>query len=129
MTRSVLASLLALGVLSAAAAAEPKTPQVVNYTPFPATLAVSQGPRTPIFSMILKMTMKRNPDGSWQFDQEQEPLMKFFSYSHLPAKLQAVSESFAYLACRIMDLPRSAERTVALRKLLESKDAAVRAAL
>jgi len=61
--------------------------------------------------------------------KEQEPLMKFFSYSHLPAKLQAVSESFAYLACRIMDLPRSAERTVALRKLLESKDAAVRAAL
>jgi hypothetical protein len=75
MTRSLLASLLALGALSAAATEEPKTPRVVNYTPFPATLARSQGPRTPIFSMILKMTMKRNPDGNWQFDQAQEPLM------------------------------------------------------
>jgi Mlc titration factor MtfA (ptsG expression regulator) len=48
-----------------------------------------------------------------------EPIMRFF----------AVSSGFFYLATRIMELPRSAERTVALRKLLESKDAAVRAAL
>lgn len=32
-------------------------------------------------------------------------------------------------ASQVTTLPRSAERTVALRKLLESKDAAVRAAL
>lgn len=63
-------------------------------------------------------------------DQNQEPIMKFFAYSHLPEKLRVVSQPFCELAERIHDtLPRSAERTVALRKLLESKDAAVRAAL
>jgi hypothetical protein len=60
---------------------------------------------------------------------EQEPIVKFFAYQHLPPKIQSVSSSFASLAITIMGLPRSAERTVALRKLLESKDAAVRAAL
>ena len=60
---------------------------------------------------------------------EQEPIMRFFAYQHLPAKLQSVSSSFASLSIEIMQLPRSAERTVALRKLIESKDAAVRAAL
>lgn len=59
-----------------------------------------------------------------------EHIMQFFAYSHLPAHLQAVSEPFAALAAAIMaTLPRNQERTVALRKLLESKDAAVRAKL
>ena len=60
---------------------------------------------------------------------EQEPIVRFFTYDHLPQKLRDVSSPFAFLATKIMELPRSAERTVALRKLLESKDAAVRAAL
>lgn len=58
-----------------------------------------------------------------------EPILRFFEYSHLPEHLRAVSEPFMGLAHRIMCLPRNPERTVALRKLLESKDAAVRAAL
>lgn len=58
-----------------------------------------------------------------------EPILRFFRYEHLPLPLRTVSAKFADLACQLMDLPRSAERTVALRKLLESKDAAVRAAL
>lgn len=58
-----------------------------------------------------------------------EPIMQFFAYQHLPEHLQKVSEPFAELACVIMTLPRNPERTVALRKLLESKDAAVRAAI
>ncbi len=59
-----------------------------------------------------------------------EPIMKFFKYSHLDEKLQAVSRPFAELAEHLVaTLPRNAERTVALRKLLEGKDAAVRAAL
>ena len=62
-------------------------------------------------------------------DTPAEPIMKFFAWSHLPPRLQPVSEPFHTLACSLLDLPRSAERTVALRKLLESKDAAVRAAL
>lgn len=59
-----------------------------------------------------------------------EHIMQFFTFEHLPDRLQVVSKPFADLAKRIVnELPRNPERTVALRKLLESKDAAVRAAL
>lgn len=61
---------------------------------------------------------------------EEEPILKFFAYAHLPLHLRAVSVKFYEVACHLVSvLPRSAERTVALRKLLESKDAAVRAAI
>ncbi len=57
-------------------------------------------------------------------------IMQFFAHAHLPPHLHAVSQPFALLAQEIVDtLPRNPERTVALRKLLESKDAAVRARL
>lgn len=60
----------------------------------------------------------------------QDPLMRFFQYDHLPEPLQKVSKNFFTLADQLVQsLEPSAERTVALRKLLESKDAAVRAAL
>jgi hypothetical protein len=60
----------------------------------------------------------------------EDPIFKYFAYEHLPPNLRSVSEKFYQLAYIIVTtLPRSAERTVALRKLLESKDAAVRAAL
>jgi len=56
--------------------------------------------------------------------------MQFFAWGHLPAHLQEVSRPFAALAAQIVsDLPQNPERTVALRKLLEAKDAAVRAKL
>lgn len=59
-----------------------------------------------------------------------EPILQFFQYSHLPPQLAVVSQPFCELATRIVEsLPRNPERTVALRKLLESKDAAVRAAI
>lgn len=59
-----------------------------------------------------------------------EYLLQFFAYSHLPPHLQDVSKPFGDLAQRIVDvLPRNPERTVALRKLLEAKDCAVRALL
>jgi hypothetical protein len=54
--------------------------------------------------------------------------MQFFEYAHLPKQLQEISRPFGELARNIeMSLPRNPERTVALRKLLEAKDAAVRA--
>lgn len=56
-----------------------------------------------------------------------EHIMQFFAYDHLPPELQLVSRPFSDMASLIMELPRSPERSVALRKLLESKDAAVRA--
>lgn len=60
----------------------------------------------------------------------QEHIMQFFAYAHLPAPLQEVSAPFAHLAEAVVNtLPRNPERTVALRKLLEAKDAAVRAKL
>lgn len=56
-----------------------------------------------------------------------EPLLQFFSYAHLPPHLSAVSEPFGKLAATLArSLPRGAERTTAIRKLLESKDCAVR---
>lgn len=59
-----------------------------------------------------------------------EPLLQFFAYDHLPEKLQAVSREFSTLAsAMVVALPRNPERTVALRKLLEAKDCAVRAVL
>ena len=58
-----------------------------------------------------------------------EHIVQFFSFGHLPPHLQEVSRPFAEMVERIMLLPRNPERTVALRKLLESKDAAVRAYL
>lgn len=55
-------------------------------------------------------------------------IMQFFAYAHLPEHLQAVSKPFGEMAFHIHEtLPRNPERTVALRKLLEAKDAAVRA--
>lgn len=60
----------------------------------------------------------------------QEHILQFFSYEHLPPALQAVSLPFGVLALKLVNtLPRNPERTVALRKLLEAKDAAVRAFL
>lgn len=57
-----------------------------------------------------------------------EHILQFFAYEHLPAHLQSVSKPFGDLARGIVEtLPRNPERTVALRKLLEAKDAAVRA--
>lgn len=70
-----------------------------------------------------------------------EHILQFFAYQHLPPHLQAVSKPFCDLAHAIVGgddafvdrvvmstaLPRNPERTVALRKLLEAKDAAVRA--
>ena len=64
-----------------------------------------------------------------------EHILQFFEYEHLPAHLQDISRPFCVLAkglvsdSELIGLPRNPERTVALRKLLEAKDAAVRARL
>lgn len=57
-------------------------------------------------------------------------VMKFFSYAHLPEKLQVVSKPFSELAQQVAErAPDNQETTIALRKLLEAKEAAVRATL
>lgn len=64
-------------------------------------------------------------------------LLKYFGYKHLPEKLQSLSQPFCELAHEVVDahLNRKADYTSTeetiecLRKLLEAKDCAVRAAL
>jgi hypothetical protein len=59
-----------------------------------------------------------------------ESLLQFFGYEHLPANLREVSKPFHDLAHDLVNcVPRNPERTVALRKLLEAKDCAVRACI
>ena len=68
------------------------------------------------------------PDGHAQ-DGTGEPMLVHFRFEHLLRELQIISEPFCLLAHRIVKtLPPSAERSVCLRKLLEAKDCAVRAA-
>jgi hypothetical protein len=67
-----------------------------------------------------------------RYNPEHNPMDKayvdrLFAYQHLPPELQGVSLPFAELAAQVVGLPANPERTVALRKLLEAKDAAVRA--
>jgi hypothetical protein len=55
-------------------------------------------------------------------------LLQFFTYAHLPPHLQAVSKPFSELAEILAStLPPNPERTTTFRKLLEAKDCAVRA--
>jgi hypothetical protein len=69
---------------------------------------------------------------------QEHRLMRYFAYEHLPPRLAAVSKLFWVTAETLVLNQGSdgkplfhdhAELTVALRKLLEAKDAAVRAAL
>ena len=59
------------------------------------------------------------------------PTLRFFEYAHLPERLREVSKSFCVLAYQVASEPdgSTTETSVALRKLLEAKDAAVRAAI
>jgi len=60
----------------------------------------------------------------------EDPMLQFFAYEHLREDLKSISAPFGELAKVIVEtLPRNPERTVALRKLLEAKDCAVRAKL
>ena len=57
-------------------------------------------------------------------------MMQFFGYEHLKPELQEISKPFHEMARKLMTvLPENPERTVALRKLIEAKDCAVRAYL
>lgn len=57
-----------------------------------------------------------------------EHVLQFFVYEHLPEHLQPISRQCAELAqAMAAELPANPETTVGLRKLLEAKDAFVRA--
>lgn len=62
--------------------------------------------------------------------QAPDRMLKWFAYAHLPEHLQEASKPFHDLAESIcQNAEPGPERTVALRKLLEAKDAGVRAVL
>jgi hypothetical protein len=57
-----------------------------------------------------------------------ERMMRWLSYEHLAAELQSLVKVYNDLGLLICNsIPAGPERTVALRKLVESKDCAVRA--
>ncbi len=57
-------------------------------------------------------------------------ILQYFKYDHLPPHLQEISKPFCNMAESMAKLlPSNPETTVTLRKLLESKDCAVRAVL
>ena len=63
-------------------------------------------------------------------DDAQDRMLKFFDYTHLPEHLQEVIGPYRHFAQHLVNtLKPGPERTVALRKLLESKDCAVRSAV
>lgn len=73
-------------------------------------------------------TMALHPDK--RTPTEKERMMKWFECDHLPPHLKSVSQPFQMLAANLCHhVDPGPERTVAFRKLLEAKDAAVRAKL
>lgn len=60
----------------------------------------------------------------------EDEILQFFDFAHLPPHLQEISGPFWVLAREMAaKLPRNAERSTMLRRLLEAKDCAVRARL
>jgi len=58
------------------------------------------------------------------------PILQWFDFDHLPDHLQGVSRAFRELAYELEErLGSGPEKSTALRKLLEAKDAAVRQAV
>lgn len=59
--------------------------------------------------------------------QATRDVLQFFSYDHLPEVLQKISKPFSELAHVVSTGPEHPQTTICLHKLLEAKDAAVRA--
>jgi hypothetical protein len=75
----------------------------------------------------VKGTLVNQPDGRHPATTN---LLRWFEYSHLPARLQGYSVPFQELALELVDhLPDGPELAAGLRKLLEAKDCIVRAAI
>ena len=77
------------------------------------------------------MADQTEPTERPELPEERYPILRYFAYAHLPEHLQTVSRPFGELAIAIAtaETHAPAETATALRKLLEAKDAAVRAAI
>jgi hypothetical protein len=83
---------------------------------------------TPIVDNLLT-GIREHGDFTTQWQGEE--MLKYFAFGHLPeGPMRDISRLYCHLAfMTVRTVPRCPERTVALRKLLEGKDAAVRAAM
>lgn len=62
--------------------------------------------------------------------KKEEPALIFFEYDHLPPALQQISKPFHTMAHHLVnELPNNEQRHLGILKLLDSKDASVRARL
>lgn len=86
---------------------------------------VTGSPRLDFCQEQVRMETKKTP-----VSPPADPMLRWFAWDHLPPQLRDVSKPFAELANFVStSLQSGPERDVALRKLLEAKDAAVRAAV
>lgn len=85
--------------------------------------------RTSVNTNRTELTKGTNVNTDHVDPADRFPILKHFSYSHLPHELACVSEGFHDLAYDLAGLHglTGPEASTALRKLLEAKDAAVRA--
>jgi hypothetical protein len=89
-----------------------------------------QRERKPVLHPAPEGGIYQSPSEFTEEEIKADQILQFFHYSHLPEKLQSRSKPFCEMARNIIDTtPRNAERSTALRKLLEAKDCAIRAGL
>lgn len=119
---------MAMSETQATGQLESSTPEPLPGMPEPVaasdvTAATPDG--TSVHDMVyaFEVTTIQNPK------PEPHPILKHFEFGHLPIHLAEVSKEFHTLAHKLHDtLPMGAELIAGLRKLLEAKDCAVRAA-
>jgi len=110
-------------------------PCFVPYDELPPTQAAKDGIFVAVVrSVLVAGGLLANPPKMPTFDETMAAatppvrnVLQFFRFAHLPPHLQHRSKIFADLAVEVANGPQNPETTVALRKLLEAKDAAVRA--
>lgn len=79
--------------------------------------------------------MEINPDDAWKYkitkeDVADEPVLRWFREEAQPPMLDEVALSFRDLALEVFHrLPRTPERTILLRKLVDAQDEASRASV
>jgi len=80
-------------------------------------------------------TMSEGDPRTFTGNMKRYSILRFFEYAHLPERLQRVSAPFAEMAMQMatgfgdFEQTTDAETAAGLRRLLEAKDCAVRAAL
>jgi len=95
--------------------------------PFRDEEEITSKPSSDVSNIVIKEIEQKLEKEAIARSYTYEPLLEFFAFEHLPGMLQEVSRPFSELAQKMVkNLPANCERKEMLRKLLESKDCAVR---